>query len=367
MTDTSADPTRCETPIGYLDLDRVRANARRVASYAAEHGLTWRPHIKTHKSREVARLQLAAGAAGLTVATPREAEVMAPLTDDLLLAYPPVGEARIRRLVQLPESARLTVALDDEAVLTPLARTFHAAGRSVEVLVELDAGLGRVGLPDARAVTALAREVAARDGARFRGILFYPGHVRMPQEEQGPHLEQVARRVRSVLEALDAAALPPEVVSGGSTPTLWQSHRIPGMTEIRSGSCIFFDREAVDVGVAATSDLAYTVLTTVVSTAVAGRAVVDAGSKALAKEVRGPGGFGFVLEHPEVQVAGLSEEHGVLDLGASEWRPSIGDRVRLVPNHVCVSVNLQDRLLGRDGGAHRWIALEGRGRGPWSG
>jgi len=362
-----ADPSRCETPVGYLDLDRVRANARRVASYAAEHGLTWRPHIKTHKSREVARIQLAAGAAGLTVATPREAEVMAPLTDDLLLAYPPVGEARIRRLVRLPDSVRLTVALDDEAVLGPLARAFHAVGRQVEVLVELDAGLGRVGLPHAEAVTTLARQVAACDGAGFRGILFYPGHVRMPQEEQAPHLAEVARRVGTVLDALEAAGLPPDVVSGGSTPTLWQSHHVPGMTEIRSGSCIFFDREAVDVGAATTSDLAYTVLATVVSTAVAGRAVVDAGSKALAKEVRGPGGFGFVLEHPEVRVAGLSEEHGVLDLENSEWRPSIGDRVRLVPNHVCVSVNLQDRLLGRDGETHRWIALEGRGRAPWSG
>jgi D-serine deaminase-like pyridoxal phosphate-dependent protein len=148
---------------------------------------------------------------------------------------------------------------------------------------------------------------------------------------------------------------------------LWRSHEIDGLTEIRSGSCIFNDREALDIGAASRDDVAYTVLATVVSRAVPGRAVVDAGSKALARESRGGGdGFGLLLEHPEVVVTSLSEEHGVLDLTHSTWAPRIGDRVRIVPNHVCVSVNLQDRVLGFDGDRCASLSLEGRGRGPWT-
>lgn len=362
----AADPATVETPVGYVDLGRVRANARRVAAYAAGHELRWRPHVKTHKSLEVARIQLDAGAVGLTVATLREAEVMATVSADLLLAYPPVGPAKLGRLLSLPAAVDLKVALDSSEVLAPLGEAATAAGRNVGVLVELDVGLGRVGVRTDAELVRLAQEAASRTGVAFRGILFYPGHIREARSAQASALAELAHRLRSALDALGTAGLTPEIVSGGSTPTLWDSHLVGGLTEIRSGSCIFFDREALDVGVASTDDLAYTVLATVVSTAVPGHAVVDAGSKALAKEGRGGAGFGVVLEHPEVTVGALSEEHGVLDLGASAWRPAIGERVRIVPNHVCVSVNLQDALLAQDGEEHRLLMLEARGRAPWT-
>lgn len=361
------DPTEVETPIGVVDLERVRANASRVAEYARGHGLAWRPHIKTHKSRAVARIQLEAGARGLTVATLREAEVMAEVTPDLLLAYPPVGSAKLGRLVRLAPDVDLKVALDSLEVLEPLGEAAARAGRVVGVLVEMDVGLGRVGVQDADAVVPIARAAASGAGTAFRGILFYPGHVRMAEGEQTRELAAVAGRLAAALDRLEAEGLAPEIVSGGSTPTLWRSHEIPGMTEIRAGSCIFFDREALDVGVATTDDVAYTVLATVVSTAVPGRAVVDAGSKALSKEGRGGDGFGVVLDRPGVVVASLSEEHGVLELGGSGWTPSIGERVRIVPNHVCVSVNLQERLLVREADAFSLLPIEARGRGPWIG
>ncbi len=357
------DPGAAETPIGVVDLARARANASKVVAYAEEHGLAWRPHVKTHKSLRVARLQLDAGARGLTVATLHEAEVMASLTDDLLLAYPPVGEAKLARLAALPERLDFKVALDSTEVTEPLAAAAVAAGRTVGVLVEQDVGLGRVGVQSAEEVVALARRVDEIEGVDFRGILFYPGHIRMPSDAQRPHLTEVADRVDRTIEALGEAGLPPEIVSGGSTPTLWHSHEIPGLTEIRSGSCIYYDREALAVGVGAPDALAYTVLATVVSTAVPGRAVVDAGSKALAKESRGgDDGYGVLLDRPEVRVVGLSEEHGVLDLGETRWVPRIGERVRIVPNHVCVSVNLQERLLAMDGEERFLMELEGRGR-----
>lgn len=364
---SGVDPAVVETPIGYLDLERVRRNAARVASYASEHGLGWRPHIKTHKSLEIARIQLDAGANGLTVATPREAEVMASVTDDLLLAYPPLGASKLDRLMGLPAHVDLKVALDSEAALRPLAAAARAAGRTVGILVEQDVGLGRVGLPTTTSVVALAREVAGTSGVAFRGVMFYPGHIRMEEAAQDEHLATVRARLLETVEGLQAAGLDPEIVSGGSTPTLWRSHEMGALTEIRSGSCIYFDREGVDVGVASLEDLAYTVLATVVSTAVPGRAVVDAGSKALAKEGRGGDGFGVLLDRPDVRVVSLSEEHGVLEVGESGWAPEVGDRVRVVPNHVCVSVNLQDRLLARDGDEHRFLELEARGRSPWAG
>jgi D-serine deaminase-like pyridoxal phosphate-dependent protein len=351
-----------ETPVAVVDLPTVRANARRVVDYCREHGLAWRPHVKTHKSLGIARLQLEAGAQGLTVATLHEAEVMSAVSSDLLLAYPPVGPAKLDRLVRLPEAVRLSVALDSPEVLYPLARAVREAGRSVEVLVELDVGLGRVGVPDPADAARLAAEVTELEGVAFAGVLFYAGHIRSPGPERDRDLQALADQMRRVYDALDARGLRARVVSGGTTPTLWRSHEIPGLTEIRPGTCIYNDRDAVAQGAASTEDCAYAVLATVVSTRIPGRAAVDAGSKALAKEARGGDGFAVVREHPEVRVAALSEEHGVLDLRETEWRPRVGDRIHLVPNHVCVSVNLQDRLLTVDGGRVESWPLEGRGR-----
>lgn len=352
-----------ETPAGLVDRATMVANARRVVDYCAEHGLHWRPHVKTHKSTRVAQLQLAAGARGLTVATPHEAEVMAEVCDDLLLAYPPVGERKLRRLMALPERVSLTVALDSAAVLLPLAAAARAAGRTVGVLVEVDVGLARVGVQGVDAVVELARIAAATEGVDYRGIAFYAGHLRGRAEENAGGMAELSAHVASLRAALVEAGLPPAVVSGGTTPTLWHSHEIDGLTEVRAGTCIYFDRDGLAMGVADEDHLAYTVLATVVSTAVEGRAAIDAGSKALAKETRGGlGSFGVVQGHPEVEVTGLSEEHGMLDLSGTDWRPAVGDRVRIVPNHVCVSVNLQDRLLVIDDGELEAWPLEARGR-----
>lgn len=361
------DLTTVETPIGYVDLARVHLNAERTAMYAAESGLGWRPHIKSHKSRAIARIQLEKGAIGLTVATLREAEVMASLTDDILLAYPPVGDARLERLLRLPASIDLKVGLDSLDVLTPLATAAVKAGRSVGVLIEEDLGLGRVGVTGPDEVIRLANAAESLEGVNFRGLMFYPGHIRMSVPEQVIHQEALNGRLIRTLSALREEGLNPEIISGGSTPTLWRSHEIQGLTEIRAGSCIFFDREALEVGVASVENLAYTVLATVISTAVPGQAVVDAGSKALAKESRsGEAGFGILLDRPDVVVSSVSEEHGVLDVSSTDWHPKIGERVRIVPNHVCVSVNLQEELLTRDGGTHRLLEIEARGRRHWS-
>jgi D-serine deaminase-like pyridoxal phosphate-dependent protein len=357
---------RIETPAALVDVDRVQANLRRLDGYCRGHGIAWRPHAKTHKVPALAALQVAAGAAGLTVATPHEAQVMADAADDLLLAYPVLGAAKLARLTGLPGRVRLTVGLDSRPALDALDAAARAAGRRIGVLVELDVGMRRVGVQSPANAVELARAAAEAGALEYRGVMFYPGHIREPVGEQGEALAEVSARVAAVRDALEAAGLAPAVVSGGSTPTQWRSHEIAGLTEIRPGTSIFNDRATAAIGACAREECAYSVLATVVSTAVPGQAVVDAGSKALAREeLRGPGGgYGALLDRPEVVVASVSEEHGLLDLSQSEWRPRVGERVRIVPNHVCVSVNLQEQLWAVRGervlGA--WI-VRGRGRG----
>lgn len=355
-----------ETPAALVDLERVEANLRRVEAYARQHGLRWRPHTKTHKVPELAELQLRAGASGITVATPHEAEVMASVASDVFMAYPPVGAARLERLMRLPSRVQLSVALDSREALAGLSAAARKAGRKVAVLVELDLGMRRVGVQSPTEALALAQEIRVTEAVEYRGITFYPGHVRAPLGEQDSALRELSSRLSEFTRVLSDAGLPPHVVSGGSTPTLWRSHEVPGLTEIRPGINIFNDRNSAVVGACDWNECAYSVLATVVSTAVPGQAVIDAGGKALAKEegFAPGGGYGALLDRPEVVVRGLSEEHGLLDLSGTTWRPRVGDRVRVVPNHVCVSVNLHEQLWAMRGGALEgaW-AITGRGWG----
>ena len=359
-----------ETPVPVVDLDRLTHNLDAMASYTALHGLSLRPHVKTHKSPRIAADQVRLGAVGLTCATLREMEVMSEVSRDLLLAYPPIGSAKLARLMTLPRDTRLTVAVDSPAAVDQLASTARIVDREIGVYVELDVGMKRVGVASAKEAVALAQQVWRHPPLRYRGIAFYPGHIREPLREQGAKLEQLSETLDGVLKALEAEGLPPDVVSGGSTPAAWRMHEIPGLTEVRPGTYVYNDRTTAALGACSWDDIALTVLATVVSTAVPGQAVVDAGTKALGREpVRGADGegFGALLDRPDVIVARMSEEHGILDLSRTDWRPSVGDQVRIVPNHVCVVVHLNDEVHGVRGDVveTRW-PVSARGRKPES-
>lgn len=357
-----------ETPAAIVDVDRMHANIQRAAEYTRAHGLAWRPHAKTHKTPELAARQVRAGAVGVTVATAREAEVMAGAVDDILLAYPPVSRGTIGRVLSLPEHVRLTVALDSADALRPLADAARERGRRVGVLIEFDAGMRRVGVSRPEEAIALAGLAAELNGVEYRGLMFYPGHVRTPDAtEQDRGMAELSATVDRFVDAAARAGLRPNVVSGGSTPTFWRSHQVEGATEVRPGTNIFNDRTTFAVGACGWDEIAYSVLATVISTSVPGQAVVDAGAKALARDPlpTDEPGLGALLDRPEVLVRSVSEEHGVLDLTQTDWQPHVGDRVRIVPNHVCVSVNLHERLYGVRGGeiVEAW-EVAGRGRGP---
>lgn len=360
-------PLPLETPALLVDRARMERNLARMATYAAAHGLALRPHAKTHKTPQVAAAQLRHGAVGLACATPREMEVMSEVASDLLFAYPPVGRERIRRLLELPGAVRLAVALDSAAAVEELATEAREHGRAVDVLVEVDLGMHRVGVPDATEAVALARLVAERAPLAYRGIAFYPGHIRQPVGGQHAALATLARDLAAVLQTLERAGLPARVVSGGSTPAAWHMHELPGLTEVRPGTYVYNDRTTATLGACDWDDCALTVLATVVSTAIAGQVVIDAGSKTLGREPLPAGtgtGFGALLDHPDVVVRAMSEEHGLLDVAPGGWQPRVGDQVRVVPNHVCVVVHAADvvHVLDADGEiTARWpVAARGR-------
>jgi D-serine deaminase-like pyridoxal phosphate-dependent protein len=356
-----------ETPSLIVELDRMNANLDRGAAYARTHGLSLRPHIKTHKSPLLAAEQLRRGANGVTCATPREAEVMSEVTGDVLVMYPPVGALRAARLAQLASSVKLTVALDSEVAAQDLSRAAAESGSTVRVLVEVDAGMHRVGVQSPSDAVTLARAVARLPGLEVAGIAFYPGHVRGPVEEHAAQLAELGRLVTRLRDEFARAGIEIGVVSAGSTPTLWRTHEIGGVTEMRPGTYIFNDRTTAEIGACSLEDCALTVLATVVSTAVPGQAVIDAGAKALGREpMRGGSGdgFGALWSDPAVVVRSMSEEHGILDLSRSSWRPRVGERVRVVPNHVCIVVHLADLVYGvRDGAVVSSWPVAARGRG----
>ena len=355
------------TPVPVVDLDRLERNLTRMANYAAANRIGLRPHIKTHKAPAVGRQQVARGAIGLTVATLREAEVMSEVTKDLLLAYPPVGTAKLERLMALPLSVRITVAVDSAAVITDLAAAARKANRPVHVLVEIDMGLHRVGVTTPAEAVTLAKLIKANPPLEFGGVAFYPGHIRSHVDTGDKAMIELNQSIGTYVEALEKAGLKPAVVSGGSTPTVWHTHELAHLTEFRPGTYVYNDRTTAAMGACAWDDCAVSVLATVVSTSVPGQAIVDAGVKALGREPLLPGegeGFGQLLEHPEVVVARMWEEHGALDLSHTTWRPAVGDRVRIVPNHVCVVTHLFDEAVGVRGDRveTRWpIAARGRG------
>jgi len=330
-----------ETPVVTLDLDVVERNIAAMQRYCDEHGLALRPHIKTHKSIELARLQLEAGAAGICCQKLGEAETMlAAGIRDITIPYPIVGAAKAARLTALARDADITVAVDSEVS----ARDISNAGAEVDVLVDCDTGFGRTGVQSPDDAAALARMVAELPGLRFVGLMTYPT------------LPESAAWLRAARKAIEAAGLRVERVSGGGTPAARFTHDRGEVNELRVGTYVFGDRACMASGSASLDDCALRVVATVVSRPTATRAIVDAGTKTLTSDpARGETGFGLIVEHPEAVIYELNEEHGLVDLSACPSKPAIGDVVTIVPNHACGTTNLHDELV-----VHRGGAVEGR-------
>jgi D-serine deaminase-like pyridoxal phosphate-dependent protein len=347
-----------DTPAVVVDLDIFERNLKHVADYAAAHQLRLRPHTKTHKSPEVAQKQLTLGAAGLTVAKIGEAEVLVPALPavDLLVAFPIFGAAKVDRLRHIADRTPVTVAVDS------LAAAEQLRGTGIALLVELDVGLGRVGVTPAEAVD-LARAITRIPGVSFRGITFYPGHIKNEDPEAIAALSQT---ISKTVSELRRAGLDPEIVSGGSTPTLYHSHEVEGLNEIRPGTYVYNDLNTVASGACTLADCAASVLVTVVSTPRPGTMIVDGGSKTFSSDrLSNPADvtFGRIAEAPDCRFHKMNEEHGFVDISRAERSFACGDKLRIIPNHICVIMNLHERVFGiRGGDVEREWKVEARGR-----
>lgn len=353
------------TPAVLVDLDVLELNIARMAAQAREAGVRLRPHAKTHKCPQIGRLQRAAGAWGLSVAKVGEAEVFADAGfDDLFVAYPVVGQDKGRRLLALADRVRLAVGVDSVEGARTLAMPFRAARRTLDVLLKVDVGYGRVGVLPEHAVE-LARQIVDVPGLRLRGVFTHAGHGYLAETKAaiGEIATQEGGRLATTATDLRAAGLPVEEVSVGSTPTAALAMRVPGVTEGRPGNYVFHDASQVALGTCGIEDCALTVVATVVSVPAPDRAVVDAGSKTLSSDPLRPrpGGYGQ-LPGRRSRIEKLSEEHGVVAVAEGEsFR--VGERVRILPNHACVVANLHDRLVGVSGDrVEAVLSVAARGR-----
>ncbi|CAN5213855.1 D-TA family PLP-dependent enzyme [soil metagenome] len=346
------------TPYLVVDVSRLEANLAAMSAHARHRGLALRPHVKTHKCPVIARRQLDRGAVGLTVATVSEAEAFAAAGfTDLFVAYPLwVTPGQGHRISALLDRAALTVGVDSPEGAQALAAQVVGHERLL-VLVEVDSGHHRSGVSpdDAGSVAAAARDA----GLDVAGVFTFPGHGYRPGSQSSVgHLEAEALGTAAAL--LVARDIEPRVVSGGSTPT---ADHVPkgAMNELRPGVYVFGDAQQWELGTIGPEDLALTCRATVVSTA-GGRIVVDSGSKVLgADRLDWATGYGRLLHHPDARVTLLSEHHAVVSWDDTPL-PSAGDRVDVVPNHVCTAVNLADVLHVKQDGAlvDRWpVAARG--------
>jgi len=330
------DALELDTPALYVDLDVLERNIARMQQQCRAWGVALRPHVKTHKIPEIAQLQLDAGAIGITVAKVGEAEVLPG--DDVLVAYP-LLKPKLARLTELAKKRRVKVAVDSVEV----ARDVH--GKGIETLVEIDVGVGRCGAQSPEQAVLIAQ--ACSD---FQGIFYWPSWL----DEAG--FRAACLKIDAVLDALAASGFEAKIVSGGSTPGAAKTPLIPRTTEIRPGTYVFYDASSLAAKLCDEADCALRVLTTVVSIAVPGQCVIDAGSKTFSSDQTvGAGTFGHFVGRPWT-MRKLNEEHGYVEIdGPGGAR--VGEKVWVVPSHCCATVNLHDEI---------WYGRGGRVEGSWN-
>lgn len=354
-----------DTPALVIDLDIMERNLRRVGDYCKGHGLRLRPHTKTHKVPAVGRRQLDSGAVGLTVAKVGEAEVMLGANPpDLLIAYPVIGRSKLARLMQVAKKTRVTVALDSVGVARQLSEAARETQVEVAVLAEVDAGLGRVGVQPGPELIELAHGIQRLPNLVFDGIDFYPGHIKDTGERGKEQIRKLSELVGCILDDFKREGIAVRIVSGGSTPSLFHSHEVGGLNEIRPGTYVYNDVNTVASGGCTFDDCAASILVTVVSTAHRGQIIVDGGSKTFSSDTAAPPSVhGRVVESPESAFVRLNEEHGYIDITKSKREFAVGDRLHIIPSHICVAVNLHEQVYGKRGyHVEETWKVEGRGK-----
>ncbi|MBI4219215.1 MAG: DSD1 family PLP-dependent enzyme [Chloroflexi bacterium] len=349
-----------DTPALVIDMAVAESNIKKLQSWANKNKMGVRPHAKTHKTPLFAHKQLEAGAIGICCAKVGEAEVMvAGGVKEILIANQVVGKTKIARLMALAGDANIVVAVDDASNVKDLSEAAQATGKRIGVIVEVDTGMHRCGVEPGAPTTKLARLIASSPGLRFDGLMGYEGHVvaKRDFEERKTEATAAAERLLSAAEAVRKAGLPVKMVSAGGTGTYSITGAVAGITDLQCGSYIFMDGDYLEVF----KDFrpALSVLATVISRPVKGRAVTDAGIKAISVDR----GLPKVVGIEGAKVAGLSEEHGRLEVSGAAEKLKVGDKIRLLPMHGDTTINLYSHYACvRDGKLEAMVEIAGRGR-----
>lgn len=327
-----------DTPVLTLDLDALEHNLDRYQAYYNEHGIGLRPHIKTHKTLAVARMQMDRGAIGLTCQKIGEAEVLVGggLLVDILIPFNIIGKQKLDRLTALARQTNITVAADSAYTVEGLSHAATAADTKLGVIIEVECGQDRTGVTSADQALALGQIIDKSPGLELRGIMGFP-------------TPPAARPlIQEILDKFDRAGLPHPIVSGGSTRYALQAHEIPELTEYRIGEYPVGGEGHLRAGRHTVEECALRVLATVVSRPVDGRAILDGGSKTMSASViqtdRGTS-MGYIVEYPDAVFHSASEEHGHVDVSACATKPEIGERVQVLPVHPCPCVNEHDEIV----------------------
>jgi D-serine deaminase-like pyridoxal phosphate-dependent protein len=330
--------TDLDTPVAVIDLDRLATNVTGLQNYLSEHHIANRPHIKTHKTPTIAKMQMDAGAAGLTCQKIGEAEIMADAGfKELFLPYNILGQAKLQRLMQVARRTNLSVTADSGVVAQGLSAAAQQVGVTLSVLVECDMGAKRCGVQSPQEAADLARLINTLPNLHFGGLMTYPNT---------DALDDFVRATKALL-APDHIQI--ERVSGGGSACMWQAHTHPELTEHRAGMYIFGDRALLNAKAMTLDTVAFHVLATVVSRPTSDRGILDCGSKVLSSDLMGQVGHGYICEYPQAKIYALSEEHGHVDFSECDRKPEIGEWVTVIPNHCCPVVNLANELVGLRG------------------
>jgi D-serine deaminase-like pyridoxal phosphate-dependent protein len=333
-----------DTPALIVDLDRMERNIARMASFAKECGVALRPHVKTHKSPEIAKMQLAAGSTGVCLQKVSEVEVFSKAgIGDIFLTNEVVAPSKIERMARVAETTRLGVAADDVEVVRNTGRILKESGAKLEVYVDVDVGMGRCGVTPEDA-PRIASEISRQDSLVFKGLMGYEGNVSSAgsREEQVRLSNAAMEKIVTARDGIRKAGMAVDVVSVGSSVSTWINAKHPATTEVQPGMYVFNDHGLVRRWVATMDECALTVLSAVMSKPAPDRAVVDAGSKAFNLDT---GFYPVALDREGVVMEHFSEEHGWLRLSGAGRDLRIGDRIRFVPAHCCTAVNQHERMV----------------------
>lgn len=357
-----------ETPAVLVDLDVLDRNLRKTAQLAQRAGVKLRPHCKTHKSQWIAQQQIHYGASGITVAKLGEAEIMVEAgLRDILIAYPIVGRAKLQRLAKLMQQAEIIVSADNMPVAEGLSELGDSIGKRIKLYVDVNTGLQRCGLEPGEQTAELVQQMSRLPGIQVIGLMTHGGYAygkKTPDEL----LEAARTEAQGLIETkrlLASRGIDVPEISVGSTPTSKFIEELSGIgiTEIRPGAYVFGDGVQRSIGIITDDELAMHVLTTVVSTPRPGTLIIDAGSKTFSSDLNPHlSGYGILRDCPEVYVARLSEEHGIVHV-PEDLQFEVGDRLLFVPNHCCTTTNLHNELYGiRHEHFERVIPVDARGQ-----